>query len=109
MRLSKWTQNVETMEQFLHQVRELGAGPRAVVNYAVDAQGIPCLYVELPEKAAEALERRQRPKPPTKAQKAVRDQLESRQKAVRSGQPVPGHVAPVARDGKVLRIRKKKS
>lgn len=108
MRLSQWAQNIDTVEQFIAQAKELGAGPRAKMHYAMDANGQPCFYVELPEKAAEALEKRQQPKQPTKAQQAVRDQLEARKRAVRSGEPVPGHMAPVAKDGKVIRIRKKK-
>lgn len=108
MRLSKWSQDIETVEKFFAQAKELGAGPRARMNYAVAADGTPCFYIELPEKAAEALEKRQRPKQPTKAQQAVKEQLEARQNAVRAGKPVPGHVAPVAQNGKVIRLRKKK-
>lgn len=108
MRLSKWSQDIETVEKFLAQAKELGAGPKARLNYAVDANGVPCFYVELPEKAAEALEKRQRPRQPTKAQQAVREQLEARQKAVKAGKPVSGHVPPVAKNGKVIRLKKKK-
>lgn len=88
------------------QGRELGVGTRSKVQYAVDAEGVPCLYVELPERAAEALERAAAGPRATKAQQAVRGQLQARAEAVRSGEPVPGHVPPVAKRGRVLKTTK---
>jgi hypothetical protein len=101
MRLTKWSQNIHTVREFLEQAEKLGAGPRAKMVYAVDSDGHPCLYVDLPAGAAEALEKSQRPKEPTKAQKAVTEQLETRRKAVKAGEKVPGHVPPAVKARKV--------
>lgn len=109
MRLTNWSQDIGNVEKFLAQAKELGAGPRAKLNYAVDANGCPCFYIVLPEKAAEALAKRQQPKAPSKAQAAVQKQLEDRRTAIKSGKEVPGYVKPVARDGKIIvRIKKRK-
>lgn len=108
LRLTEHTETIERMEAFLAQARELGAGPRTKVAYMADPSGRPVLVIELPEKAAEAFEKAATPKRATKAQQAVRGQLEARDKAVRAKQPVPGHVKPVAKQGKVI-VRRKKS
>lgn len=91
------------------QGKELGVGTRGKVQFAVDAEGVPCLTVELPERAAEALERSAAGPRATKAQEAVRGQLQARREAVRSGEPVPGHVPPVAKRGRMLKTGKKKT
>jgi hypothetical protein len=110
MRLTKWSQDLGNVEKFLAHAKELGAGPRAKLMYAVDADGHPCFYVELPEKAAEALDRKQRPRTPSKAKQAVEKQLTARKEAVKVGNPVSGYVPPVARNGKViLRVKKKRT
>lgn len=97
------------LEFLVDQGRALGVGTRSKVQFAVDAEGIPCLTVELPERAAEALERSAVGPKATKAQEAVRGQLQARREAVRSGDPVPGHVPPVAKRGRMLKTRKKKT
>ena len=102
MRLTDWSQDVGNVRKFLDQVEALGAGPRSKIHYAVDAGNHPCFYVVLPEKAAEALERKQKPKPPTKAQLAVEAARKAREEAVKSGAPVPGHVKPVVKNGKLV-------
>lgn len=108
MHLTKWTQNVQTFQEFLTAAVELGAGPRAKVVFAHDSDGHPCFYVDLPDGASDALEKRRKPKEPTKAQKAVKSQLEDRKRAVQDGKEVPGHVRPVVRGGKVLKVKVKK-
>lgn len=110
LRLTKWSQDIENVEKFLSHARELGADQKSKLEYAVDANGQPCFYIVLPEKAAEALDRKLRPKAPSKAQAAVKSQLEAHRDAVKSGKKVPGHVSPVVRDGKVVKfvIKKKK-
>lgn len=108
MHLTQWSQNIQTVQEFLNYALEAGAGPRSKVVYAVDADGRPCFYVDLPAGAAEAMKRRTRTKEPTKAQKAVREQLEARQAAVEAGERVSGHVPPVAKGGKVLRVKRRK-
>lgn len=109
LRLTKYTMNSASLRKFLDTAEELGLGPRGLIEYALDSKGCPCLVAELPDRAAEALTRVRRPKTPTKAQEAVRGQLEARRDAVRSGTAVPGHVPPVAKGGRVLRTRKKKT
>jgi hypothetical protein len=51
--------------------------------------------VELPEKATQALERKQAPPVRTKTQQAVHDRVEARKAAVKAGEQVPGHENPV--------------
>lgn len=102
-----YTSLFNALETLVEQSKSLGVGPRSKVQLAVDAQGTPCLYVELPERAAEALDRSAAGRKPTKAREAVTEQLAARKKAVRSGEPVPGHVPPVAKKGRVLKVRKK--
>ena len=102
-RLSGYAMNLGTLKHFVETAEELGAGTRAKVRYEVDDEGIPRLCLELPERAAEALERASRPPKPTKAQEAVRDQLQARDEAVKAREPVPGHVPPVAKRGKTLK------
>lgn len=109
LRLTEYTETIERMEAFLAQARELGAGPRTKVTYMVDAKGNPVLVIELPERAADAFEKASRPKVRTKAQQAVADQREARLRAIKANEPVPGHVKPVARNGKIIVRRKKKS
>lgn len=110
LRLTQYTQTVGYIEQFLAQVRELGVSGSTRITYMLteDTQE-PVLVVELPEKAATAFETSVKPKPPTKAQQAVTDQLAARKQAVKAKQPVPGHVDPVAKNGKVIVRRKRKS
>lgn len=108
MRLTDFSENIGTVQAFLDQARNHGAGPRAKITYAVDSNGIPCFYIELPESAVAALARKERPPVRTKAQQAVRDQVEARLAAVKAESPVPGHVPPVARRGKVLKAKVKK-
>ena len=107
LRLTKYTMNPKSLREFLDTAESLGLGPRGTIYYARSANGDGCLVAELPERAAEALKRTRRPETPTKAQQAVRGQLQARQDAVKTGAPVPGHVPPVARRGRVLRTRKK--
>jgi hypothetical protein len=102
-RLTDFSMNLGTLKAFVETAEKLGAGVRAKVRYAVDAKGTPCLVLELPERAAEALEKASAPPKPTRVQEAVTGQLEARKRAVRSGVPVPGHVPPVARRGKLLK------
>lgn len=107
LRLTEYSMRLGSLRTFLETAEKSGAGPRAKVEYMVDAQGSPCLCVELPERASEALEKVSAPRKPTKAQVAVREQLQTRAEAVRTGQPVPGHVPAVAKNGKTLKVRKK--
>ena len=99
----------KALREFLDQCEAHGLGPRGKIVYAADSEGHPCLVAELPERSAETLERQRRPKTPTKAQEAVRGQLETRRAAVRGGGTVPGHVPPVAKNGRVLKTRKKRT
>lgn len=108
LRLTQYTMNRKSLQTFLDQCEENGLGPHGKIVYAVDSEGKPCLVAELPERASDALEKRQTPKGPTKAQEAVREQLQGRREAVESGAPVPGHVPAVAKGGRVLKSRKKK-
>jgi hypothetical protein len=107
LRLTEFSMRLGSFRTFLETAEKYGAGPRAVITYMVDSSGHPCLCLELPEKAAEALEKAVRPLKPTRAQEAVSGQLQARKEAVRTGQPVPGHVPAVAKGGKVLKVRKK--
>lgn len=107
MRLTQYSQDIGNAERFLAQARAAGAGPKTKFTYAVTEDGQPCLYIELPEQAAEVFERKRRPKPPTKAQAAVQGQLQARRDAQKSGEKVPGHVPPVVRNGRVIVVRKK--
>jgi hypothetical protein len=95
LRLTKWSADISGFEAFIETAKDAGAGPHAKIQYATDAEGHPCAYIELPEKAVEALERRERPKTLTKTQQAVKDQLEDRKRAVAAGDAVTGHVPPV--------------
>lgn len=108
LRLNKHTMNPASLRKFLDTLEELGVGPRGEIYYARGANGDGLLVAELPERAAEALDRASRPQAPTKAREAVRGQLQARQEAVKAGGPVPGHVPPVAKGGRVLRTRRKK-
>lgn len=109
MVLTNWSQNLSNVRKFLDQAESLGAGQNAKIHYAVDSKGQPCFYVELPRTAAEELERQRTPKPPSKAQQAVLDQLKAREKKVKAGIPVSGHVKPVIRNGKlVIQVTTKK-
>lgn len=108
LRLNEYTMNEQSFQEFLDKARELGLRRRDPIVYALDHEGRACLVAELAERPVEALVRKVRPKQPTKAQAAVSDQLQGRHAAVQSGQPVPGHVPPVAKRGKVLKTRKKK-
>lgn len=105
MRLNQWTQDIKTVRELLDQAEANGAGPRSKLVYAVDSDGHPCFYIDLPDRATEALEKRKRPKPKTKAQQAVTEQLEARKRAVEAGEKVPGHVAPVAKNGRPIRVK----
>lgn len=107
LRLNKYTMNRQSFQEFLKKLEELDVPMRAPITYMLDHEGRPCLVAELPEKAAERVERRARVKEPTKAQQAVREQLQGRRAAVRSGQPLPGHVPAVAKNGRVLKTRKR--
>lgn len=107
VRLTEWTLSVASLKVFLQKCEDLGVGPRGKVHYAVDDNQVPCFYVELPERAADALLRAAAGPRATKAQQAVSGQLTARKEAVSSGQKVPGHVPAVARGGKVLKTRKK--
>lgn len=109
LRLNRYTMNRKSLREFLDKTEELGTRQLDEIVYALDHEGNPCLVAELPERAVEGLERKTRPAPPTKAQAAVADQLQGRRKAVADGQPLPGHVPPVAKNGRVLKTRKKKS
>jgi hypothetical protein len=109
MRLTNWSQDIGNVEAFLERAKSLGCGPRAKINYAVDQHGHPCFYIVLPEEASKALERQRKPKAPSKAQQVVQAQLKAREKAVKSGEPVPGYVKPAVRDGKIIvRVKKRK-
>lgn len=96
------------LEFMVDQGRAVGLGTRSKVQFAVDANGVPCLFVELPERAAEALARSAAGPKTTKAQEAVSGQLRARKEAVQTGEPVPGHVPPVVKHGRVLKTGKKK-
>jgi hypothetical protein len=95
LRLTKWSADIAGFEAFIETAREAGAGPRAKIQYAHDAEGHPCAYIELSDSASEALERREKPKTLTKTQQAVKDQLEDRKRAIAAGDKVTGHVPPV--------------
>lgn len=108
MRLNEWTQDIKTVRELLDQAEEHGAGPRSKLIYAIDSDGHPCFYIDLPDRAVEAEQRRKRSKAPTKAQEAVREQLEARREALAAGEEVPGYVPPVAKNGRVkVKVRKK--
>lgn len=109
LRLNKYTMNRKSLREFLDKAEELGLRQNDPITYALDHEGKPCLVAELPERAVEGLERKTRLKTPTMAQQAVRDQLQARRAAVETGEAVTGHVPAVARNGKVLKTRKKKS
>lgn len=106
LRLNEHTQHFGTVEQFLADAKELGAGPRAKVVYAHHPEVGPVLIVELPASAAVALERKERPPALTKTQQAVKDQRESRNAAIAAGEQVPGHEPPVVRK---KRLKKRKT
>lgn len=108
LRMNRYTMNPVSLRKFLDTIEELGLGPRGKIELRRDDKGEWCLVAELPERAAEALERASRPETPTKAQQAVRGQLRERREAVKAGGPVPGHVPPVAKGGRVLKTRRKK-
>lgn len=108
LRLNKYTMNRKSLQEFLDKAEELGLRQNDEIVYALDHEGRPCLVAELPERAVEGLERKARLREPTKAQQAVREQLQSRRAAVKTGSAVPGHVPPVAKNGRVLKTRKKK-
>jgi len=107
LRLNKYTMTAASMRGFLDTAEKLGFPPRGLIVYMQNAAGEPCLVAELPDRAAEALERAKRPREPTKARRAVTEQLQARAEAVKSGSTVPGHVPPVAKGGRVLKTRKK--
>lgn len=107
-RLTEFSMNLGTLETFSRTARELGSGPRAKIHFTMDVSGTWCLVLELPERAAEALERAVLPPKPTKAQEAVRGQLQDRQEAVRSGAQVSGYVPPVVKRGRMLKKPKGK-
>lgn len=109
LRLNKYTMNRQSFQEFLNKTEELGLRQRDPITYMQDHEGNPCLVAEIPERAAEAVVRRVRPKTPTKAQAAVREQLQGRREAVRDGKPLPGHVPAVVKNGRVLKTRKKKN
>lgn len=109
LRLNQFSMNVKSLREFLDTCTGLGLGPHGRIVYAQDREGRPCLVAELPERAAEALEKSRRGKAPTRAQQAVADQLEGRREAVQSGLPVAGHVPAVARGGKILKTGKGKA
>lgn len=107
LRLNKYTMTRQSFQEFMNKLEELDVPMRAPIVYALDHEGRPCLVAELPEKAAERVERRVRVKEPTKAQKAVREQLQGRREAVKAGQPLSGHVPAVAKNGRVLKTKKR--
>lgn len=98
--------NLGSLKTFIENAENLGVGPRAKVQYAVNAEGVPVLYVVLPPRAADAVLRAAAGRKPTKAQEAVREQLQARREAVRAGEKVPGHMPPVAKGGRKLKVRK---
>lgn len=108
LRLIKYTMNPASLRKFLDTLDELGVGPRGDIELCRDANGEWRLVAEIPERAAEALKRASRPETPTKARQAVTGQLKARQEAVKAGAPVPGHVPPVAKNGRLLKTRRKK-
>lgn len=103
LRLNEHTQHFSTVEKFLSDAKELGAGPRARVLYAVHPKHGPVLIVELPESASVAIERKEQPPVLSKTQQAVRDQREARKTAVAAGEQVPGHVEPVVKRKRLKR------
>lgn len=109
LRLTEWTMTAKALREFCDKMDELGIGPRTKIYYAVDGNGVPCFYAELPQSASAALTKAATPPRPTKAQQAVRGQLQARAEAVKAKQPLPGHVPAVARGGRVLKTRKKKT
>lgn len=109
LRLSEYSMTLKSFQEFLDTCGVLGLGPRGKIVYSEDSEGHPCLVANLPEKAAEALEKERRLKTPTKVQTAVRDQLQGRREAVKAGNPLPGHLPAVAKGGKVLKTGKKKN
>jgi hypothetical protein len=112
LRLTKWSQDVANVRKFLDEAESLGAEPNAKLHYAVDANGQPCFYIVLPEKAAEAIDRKRTPKAPSKAQAAVQKQIQQHRAKVKSGEKV-AHVTPIVRNGEIrkvtVRVKKKKA
>lgn len=105
LRLTEYSETIQAFEDFLATARAAGAGPRSRVREAQDEDGNRCFYIELPEAASAALERKERPAVRTKTQQAVRDQTERRKAAIAAGDTVPGHVPPVVKKRK-LKIKK---
>jgi hypothetical protein len=97
LRLTDFSSTIADGLAFLQYMQELGCGPRTRFQYQVDEHGKPCLVVELPEKAAVVIERKERSPVRTKTQQAVRDRVEARQAAVAAGEPVSGHEKPITR------------
>jgi hypothetical protein len=104
LRLIDYSGTIKDAAEFFDYLKELGCGPRTKFQYQVNEKGEPRLVVEIPETAAVALERKERPPVRTKTQQAVHDRVEARKAAVAAGDVVPGHEKPV----KGLKRRKKR-
>jgi hypothetical protein len=105
MRLKGHRAQAASLREFVVQMDKYELGPRAAVCYGIGDDGIPVLFVEIPEKLPAGLAKKPGTRRPTKAQQAVTEQLEARKAAVRAREPVPGHVPPVKGAKKTVRLK----
>lgn len=99
LRLTDYSQTVDSYEEFFRSARSMGVVGKAKVQYAVDSGGHPIAYIELPAWAPVAV---QKPPQRTKRQQATRDRTEARRREVAAEKPA---AAPAKRPG--LRRKKK--
>lgn len=105
MRLKEHRAQAASLREFVAQMDKFELGPRTKVCYGIGDDGIPVLFVEIPEKAAAGLKPKPGTRRPTKAQQAVTDQIQARKDAVAAKEDVPGHVAPVKGAKKTVRLK----